>query len=657
MEWSLPRRLGALAGVIAMLIWVAPCTEADPGSGGAVIDSPTLSLSDLGSSSTLWFYTPRDITSTALSFPVPQGLAPVALNAALEVPVNLRFGNLTVTQDNRTISRLELPTKDQAQMVIPLTGARVSNNWVNVTLTITALPLEGYCWDPLSPIRLVNGSVTFAGAEVAPTTVAGFLPPVLRKLTIALPPKPSQPESDAAVQLAAAMESRYVGQNPEVVVVPLSDPTATWVGPSLPLERQIIIKEGPVKGLSLQGSAGVPALLISGQGDELTNQTRLLTDDLLRVALSPNAVVAGLLQNKQKLASDTTTLEQLNQSDLNAEAVWPQVAINLDQTRFGHSLHGIRVHLMGSHTPLANNFGGEVTAAVGGVTIGQWPAEASGRIDRWVDIPDRLVRRSTSLLVSVHTTGDIGHCGDYLPMTLKIDGSTQIVTGRANPPVPPGFPSLPQALMPRIQIGISDDTFNDTVRAAQIMVGLQQMSGVPLATTVTSLKQAIDGRDPAILISAGAWPVQTIALPFSAGHGSVTVEGLDTAGKSTTLTLDPTIRFGSLQTVYDGKRSMLIATSNGAPAQLDELLRWLNAEQGRWFGIEGREIISVPGSEPVIVANPPSDLSAQVKGPSASQDYTWAWYVVGGWVAVAAAGALVILLRARRHHRPESVDQ
>ena len=152
----------------------------------------------------------------------------MALNAALEVPTDLRFGNLTVTQDNRTISRLELPSKDQAEMVIPLAGAQVFGNRANVTPTMTALPLEGYCWDPLSPIRLVNGSVTFAGTELAPTTVAAFLPPVIRKLTIALPATPSQPESDAAVQLAAAMEMRYSGQNPDVVVVPSPMARPRW---------------------------------------------------------------------------------------------------------------------------------------------------------------------------------------------------------------------------------------------------------------------------------------------------------------------------------------------------------------------------------------------------------------------------------------------
>jgi hypothetical protein len=647
MKRSLPRRLGALAGVIAMLTLASPPAAADPAaSGGAVIEAPTIPLANLGAQNTIEFYPHRELSITGLTFAVPEGLNPVSLNATLEIPVNLRFGNLTVTQDDRTISRMELPPKDQTPMVIPLAGTKVTGNSVSLTLTATVLPLDNYCWDPQTPIRLVNGSITFGGGEVAPKTIADFLPPVLRKLTIFLPPKPTQQESDAAVQLAAAMEDRYGGQNPQVAVEALYDRGTTVVDPSLPLERQIIIKEGPDKGLSLQGTTGVPALLISGAGDELTNQTRLLSDPSLKFAQGPSAV-AGQLPNKQKLVGDTTTLEQLNQTGLSADDLWPDVGISLEQTRWGHALDHIRVHVLGSHTPLPNNFGGEVLASVAGQTINRWPAEANGTIDHWVDIPDKLLTRATSLSIKVRTTGDAGHCGEYLPISLKIDPKTEVQTGRANPPIPKGFPSIPQSLMPRIQFGISDDVFNDTARAVSIAVGLQQLSAVPLPTKVTSLKQAIDSHDPAVLISAGAWPVQAIALPFNAEQGSITIEGLDAGGESTTLTLDPSIHFGSLQTVFDGHRSILIATSNGAPGQLDELLRWLSAEQGRWFGLDGRMIISVPGSEPITVANPPSDVAAQ---PSKHEDdYTWAWWVGGAWVAIAAVGGGVLLYRARRN--------
>jgi hypothetical protein len=209
--------------------------------------------------------------------------------------------------------------------------------------------------------------------------------------------------------------------------------------------------------------------------------------------------------------------------------------------------------------------------------------------------------------------------------------------------------------MPGVKIGLGDDALGDTGRAIQLVMALQRSTPVPLTTTVTSLKQAIDSPDPAVLVSADGWPDKTIALPFSTDQGQVTLNALDADGKPKTPTLDPAVQFGSLQTVFDGKRSLLIATSNGAPAQLDELLRWLSGESGRLSGLNGRAVVSVPGSAPATIPNPPTDLAAAPEGSGPRSGLDLAWWIAGGVVAAAAAGALVIALRARRSHRTDDV--
>ncbi len=652
-------RFGAFVAVLGMLFWIAPPASADPdvaapaSATGSLADSPTLSLVDLGSTANGSFFSSNQGTTVGtLTFPVPQGLAPVAVNATIETPIELRYASLAVTQNGRTISRLGLPLTDRAPVAIPLAGAEVVGNAVTVSLTVTALPIDNYCWDFRNPLRLVDGVVTFAGVEVAPTTVAGFLPPVLRKLTIALPPKPSQSESNAAIQLAAAIERRYGSQNPGVFIVPV-DPTTGALGPSAPLERQILIKEGPATGLSLQPSTtDMPALLVSGQGDALANQVRLLGDTLVAYALSTDTVVTGPLRDPQDFLGDPTTLAQLRQAGLTSMGIWPEVAIDMSQARFGHSLGTVRVHLIGSHTPMPNNFGGEVTATVGDQILGRWPVEATGTIDHWLDIPSGLLTRITTLRVAVHTTtADAGRCGEYVPMTLRIDPNTEIVTSPMTPSVSLGFGSLPQALMPRIQIGVSDDAFGDTVRATQIVTGLQHMSAVPLDTTVTGLKQAIDSHQPAIIISAGSWPIPTITAPFDTDQNNVTVWGTDPDHKAATLTLNPMTQFGSLQTVFDGQRPILIATSNKAPAQLDELLRWLSAKPERWDGLTGQAVVSTPGSEPIMVSNPSVGVAA-LPGPSAAgSSRAWQWWLAGGLAAVAAVGGVIVFVGARRGAR------
>lgn len=647
MRWRLLRRFGALLGVTAMLVLAAPYAAAED---GALLEAPTLSLADLGSDATLSFY--KDISTTSLSFPVPDGLVPVTLNTTLDFPFRLRSGILTLTQGDRIINRLGLPLADLAPFVIPLDGVEVVNGSVTVDLKLAVLPEDDFCLDDLNAVNLIDGSVTYAGTEFAPTTVADFLPPFLRKLTIALPSQPSQAESDAAVQLATALAGRYRSQAPEIVLIPLADGATTIGARSLPMERQIVIKEGPEEGLSLMGDAGVPELLISGAPDKLKNQSRMLTDPSLGMAVSRRAI-ASKLHPRPWLPGDSATLAQLSQPGLSATGPAPRVSIALDQTRFGHPTQGFRVHLTGSYTPVPAAFGAQLTASVNGEVIDTWATDSGGAIDRWLDIPDRLVFRYTSLDVMVDTSGDTGRCGEFRPTTLRIAGSTVVESSPAKPPIPQGFGSLPQALMPQMQVGIGENSFADTVRAAQITMGLQKLSAVPLQTTVTTLSHAIDSNDPAILISPDGWADESITLPVSADNQIITLAGSNPDEPATTLDLKPEVRFGSLQAVFDGQRSLLIATSNGAPNQLDELLRSLDGDSLQWSQLRGSAVVKAAGSQPTLIQGrtpasvygPPGSTAMQEDSNGRS---VLIWAVAAGVGAAVAIGAIVIRRRAKQ---------
>ncbi|MCH9729088.1 MAG: cellulose biosynthesis cyclic di-GMP-binding regulatory protein BcsB [Actinomycetia bacterium] len=654
-----------------MLVWSTPLVEAQPLPPPDPAGTLTMSLDDLGENATLLFYGTGSsssfylpTSSPTLSIPVPMGLSPTSLNFTVNLPFNIRSGTLTVTQDDRLISQLGLPLTDLAPLVIPLDGIEIVDQSVVVTLSLTALAEDGYCLDLENPVQLFDGSVTYTGTEVAPTTVADFLPPILRSLTIAVPATPSEAESEAAVQLAAALSARYRGQRPPVVLLPLADGATTFGNPAQPFERRIVIKEGPDEGVSLLDTGGFPDLLISGPADKLTNHARLLTDGSLNLALSTKVIPGNLSARNYRLQGNTTTLTELGQSSLNAVGVAPSVNIGLDQARFGHPRQGYRVHLMGTYTPVPADFGSQLTASVGGEIIGAWPTDADGRIDQWVDIPDHLVQRYTSLVVGIETSGDTGHCGDFRPMRLTINGTTVVESTPAKPPIPTGFQSLPQALMPRMLVGISVNSFADTARAVQIVVGLQSLTVVPLSFDVTSLEQAIAGADPAVLISADGWTDPSISLPLSSEDGRLVLVGFDTGDEETTLINDPGIQFGSLQTVFDGKRSLLIATSNGAAGQLDELLGWLSSDPARWSGLRGPAVVAVAGRQPELI---PDRTSISVYGPptsSGSQESSdssegtspwWAMVGVGGAIAV---GIIAFRMGTRRSPSasPERVD-
>lgn len=631
----------------------APASWGAPGDPATATDSPTLSLTDIGSAPTLEFW---GVTSTQqLTVPVLHGLTPTALNATVELPINLRSGMLTVAQGERTLARLNLPSADQTPIVIPLAGAEVNDNWLTVTLRSYVVPLDGYCLYPESPLRLANGTITYTGVELPPTTVAHFLPPVLRKLSIFLPQSPSPNESDTAIQLAASAAARYGRQNPDIAVIPLAEGQAAPPTPPQPLERQIVVKEGPDNGLSLQGASGVPWLLMSGplgQSDE--SNTAVLFNDVSQLALSSRAAVEELKPSLQQ-PGNAVTLRELGQPVLNSTSLQPRVSIGVDQTRFARSVHDVRVHLLGSYTPTPGNVAGQIAVTIGPETIDHWPTDGHGTIDRWVDVPDRLLQRYTSLDLVLDVAANTGHCGDFYNvgpgnqlLTVNINGDSTIQSSPAAPPVPDGFQSVPQSLMPRMQVGIEAHSLIDTVRAISIVVGLQRISSVPLYTTVTSAQQAIDSSDPAIVIAADGWNHSNVALPVSAGpSGPITVNAVESNGKPAKLTLDPDLRFASLQTVFNKGRSLLVATSNGAPAQLDELLRWLSGDNKRWQRLKGVAVVSAPGGrDPVAVEHSPG--AGPAAGSQSHSDLGWLWWFGAGWIAVAIVGAGVIVWRTRR---------
>ncbi|MGV0872713.1 hypothetical protein [Mycolicibacterium sp. XJ879] len=624
-----------------MLALTAPSAWPQPGEGGVVADAPSLGLNVLGATSTLAFYGDQGVMP--ITVPVPRGLVPESVDAVVEMPVNVGVGTVTAMQGDRTLSRVPLPPEG-GPVAIPLTGVRIEDNAATVTLRSYLVPIEGYCLDPSNPLRLVNTAVRYTGVEAAPTTVADFLPPVLRQLNMYLPAAPTRAESEAAIRLATAVVAHYGQQYPEVTVSPLEAEQDAPVEPSAPMQRHVVIRESPDAGVALQGDTGVPVLQITGSADALSDQVRLLSSDVGRLALSSSAV-AGPLRSSPVLPADVTSLRELGQPGVNATALAPQVTIGLDQTRLGRSAHNIRVHLRGSYTPLPSPVGGDLVASVAGETIDQWPTDGSGNIDRWIDVPDHLLQRYINLGVAVRIAGNTGRCGEFQPITLTIDGDSPVQSAAAKPPVPGGFQSVPQALMPRLNVGI-DGGFDDTRRAVALLVALQRLSALRIGPTVTSVDDAISSTNPAVLVSAEGWSDDRITLPVNIDtQGQITVSNVDGTGEEGTVTLDPARPFGSLQTVVDGDRTLLIATSNNGSAQLDDLLNWINSDVERWSRVGGNALIAMPDQSPVVVA---TDAEQRSQEATAEDRIRWSWVFLGGMGVLLVVGVTLIVLRNRR---------
>ena len=644
---GMPRLLAVTAAVLlagGLALPALASAEPEPEAQTSLANSPSLSLRVLGGDPTITLYGAEG--TQTVSIPVQAGLLPTELNVTARLPVNALGGTIEVIQDDRVVSRVPLPA-DDGRFAIPLIGARVVDSAVTVQLhSFLNLP-EGNCvFEADNPLRLSDAEVRYAGQEEAPVAVADFLPPILRKLTIFVPREPSSVESDAALKLATATVARYGTQRIEVELV---ENDGTAVPAPQPLERQIVVREGGEARLALTGTNAVRALSVSGSAGDLINQTRLLSSDLARLAVQSAAVV-GPLSAAPVLPSDHTTIRGLGQPGVNATAlVNPRVTIPLDQTRLGRAVHDVRVHLQGSYTPLPSGLAGQVVVSVRGEVLDRWPTESAGAIDRWVNVPNRLLERYTNLDVEVNAAGNTGRCGEFQPITLTIDGESAVESAPADPPTPLGFQSLPQALMPRIEIGIGDGSsveFADLRRAVSILTGLQRLSGLPFDTAVVSTDAAIASTNPAVVVSADGWDAANVTLPVAvSSDGVITVENVDGTGKSTTLALDPQVGFGSLQALYSGGRTLLVATSSDAPGELDRLLQWLDTDVMRWSGVRGNALIAVPGRDVIQLTTPESAQPDAAAGADRSSRYLIAGAAA---TAVVVIGAALLLLRSRR---------
>ena len=217
--------------------------------------------------------------------PFRPGMTPASLNVTAQLPVNVRSGTVTVSQDDRVLAQVNVPPV-RGPLVDPAgrcPGRRQRGHRPAAQL-------------PAAVRRVLPGSDQPAAADQRRCH--------LRRRRAAARHGRRLPAAGAAQagdlrgpeRHRRWSPTRWSGwpprwrrttatQNPEIAVAPLADPAGPPPRAAAPLERHIVIAEGPDAGVSLYGPGPMPALLISGPANELTNQTRLITSGVDRLCL------------------------------------------------------------------------------------------------------------------------------------------------------------------------------------------------------------------------------------------------------------------------------------------------------------------------------------------------------------------------------------
>nr|WP_316249314.1 hypothetical protein [Gordonia ajococcus] len=612
--------------------------SAPPAAAASGDPPPPLSLRYLGSSSTIAF--PGQQGEVSLSLAVPPNLTPTEIRGTAQFPSFVTCGNVDVLQGDRLISRTPIDPAVNSPIALPLRGVRLDRNSADIVLR-TYLRTAGSCdFDADNRFRIVNAVVAYGGREATPARVAGFLPPILRALTIYVPEDVKPAEGAAAVQLATAVVANYGSAAVDIRTASLPRNETRPAAAVGPLERQVVIstdapagRPEPRTGSRMAGVANRRQPRGAGDAGAVPHLGAVEHRDQFgrrgRSTVCRTATRAGGQHTGRPGCQRSTGHRRRGMA----------VDLLRDRpARLGRPSEDVRVQLSGTYTPL----GGQIAVTVGPRVIASVPADPSGRYNTWVDIPPDLLARFTEVTVT-YNHPDVGEgCGTGTRTSLSLASTGEVRSESADPPRPSGFASLPQALMPRTALAWTDGGVDDVRRAVVLMTGLQRLSAVRLGIDVMPVADAMSSNGPIVIVAADGQGVPELPLPVEATGGTLSVLGAD--GERSNVVLNPAVRFGSLQVARQDGRSVLLATSTGTAADLDALLTWLDADPDRWPSLAGDAVLQVAGQQPVVVV-------ADQVAPDRSESSTGTSWVT---VAVAAVGVVVatalatFLLRRRR---------
>ncbi|GGG28406.1 membrane protein [Rhodococcoides trifolii] len=645
--------------LLAMTATTGPAVSFAQDDVGAPFE---LTFTDMGIGKALPLNGPDGRSSVTV--PVTPGTTPRALLATALVPMGSGRGWLDVSSDGRTLARADLPEgATSVPFSAPLAGLPVVDNAVTLDVSTASVPAAGDCVGARdgTPVTVVDASVAYAGQPTVPATIAEFLPPVLSRLTVYLPDAPDADQSSAAVALSTAIVERYKSQPVRIRLLPES--RLDRESPDGPFERSVAISQ------NTDGSARLiyptdpspPTLFVSGSGSALADQVRMITSSVSSLAVSTSASV-GALSRPPVLASDTATLDDLGVGTVSGSGSGRvDVTVPIDQTRLGRAAQNVSVHLLGSYTPLPADVGGSVTVTVGDSSLAVLPVDSSGRLDSWVDIPPSVAQRVTDLTVTLATTTAGSGCGTGSSKDLTVDGSTLVTNSADGVPAPGGFASVPQALMPRVDVAMTGQDFADTQRAVTLLAGLQRLSALPLAPQLVSMDDVAGGDAPAVVISPSGTLPDSITLPLRRSGSTTFDVGGPGSEAETSLTLDGAVPYGSLQVAYDSarQRTVVVASSDDAPGELDRILTWLDADPGRWFGLSGDVLFGSAGRDPISLSSADlagvvdeKDVAATESGSTSNPLVRKIFAAGASLLLVAAVVAAVVVIRGRRRTPP-----
>lgn len=583
-------------------------------------------LREFGQPDPLILYGP--MSERALSVPIPRGLQAMELTGRLRSSPGLAGGRLEIRNGERTLTWISL-SPGELPLHVGLHEGQIDHERLNLNFRLIPPRDADPCMFPLTErVELEDLHVRLEGTPEPPRTIAAFWPPDLRSLVLLLPPEPSTDEATAALRLVAFGTRRAPGHPLTVSIrldgdLPPLDPWDPWT-------RVVQIKRGESRAGLRFPEEGFPMLEIQAPSGAALRMVESILSygealPFPEIAPGPGAVPEGQVPRR-------ITLAELGYSQVQMRGSGPmETAFFFSQSDLGGPVRGLRFRLAGQMSPVPE--GGRASLLVflnGGLAYAE--PIGGGTFDRWIALPDGLIRRDNTLIVRVDYTPPGGDCRIGIhPLTVFINGASYLES-QAGQRLAPGFERFPQVLMPAFVVGLRPMDESTLNAAAQLVMLLQRTTRRPLQPEIRSWKEAISAGAPRILITKDPEDIKDLHPPLDPRPFRL----LDPDGRER-FRLDPDRSFMVLEAFEHGGHDLLLLTRWGQTPELHALASAFDPQLG-WYGLSGDVWIWPAGESPVEIRVRGTGVRVEPLPPSPAVWWSrlWPWALGAAFLALLA---------------------
>jgi hypothetical protein len=641
------RTASLILSVMLATVLAAPnAARADPLNDPVAGAEAVLSWTSLG--------LPGDITLVGantnqdFTIPVPSGLIVTRLRGLIHAPVDFGAGFVEIDDSTgRFLATVDLPAVTPDQVVVPfdvdVSPAQVSASGLGLSFTVreAGLPAPERCGLG-ERVVLSDLAAVFAGNEPAPTTVAGFLPPILQRLTIYAPTDADSAEAQAVLTLASAVARMYRPQSTAIAVV--NQPRGAAPPPATQFTRAIVVQRGDA-GLELVNADRPNVYLkVSGRGDQLAEQASLLVNGLQSLVQAADARVDKPGSDGVSDA-DEMSFGELNLNGKSSVLRTSTFTVGVDRSALGARTESLQVHLLATYTPVASLDSASLMVSVNDHAVHTLPLDNSGRVDAVFQVPGEFLRQRINLSFDL-TFSPRQLCSPTIaPLIFQLDSRSTLTMRRGGPPLG-GFSAVPSEFSPEFLVALDGSNPNQLDYATRVLSDIARQTGTALMPRVVDVTAAAAAGLGALIVANSSTLKSTSMRPPISGESSDLQVGLHND-----LRVDIDRGLGSIQVFADQprQRTVVLVTTSGAWSLVEPLLGYVDQLSDGWSGLNGDVLVAGAAGTVTNLSIGPDDIVSTAAQKGASRQ---SWLTIGaGCVALAVFGLTAAVWWRRRSGR------